>query len=201
MKKTVTLLVCLGMILLVLGLLPVHGEEEIYDEVVRLHVLAHSDEEEDQALKLVVRDRVLACSADLLEGVEGREAAEETLRASLETLCYEAQKCIWEEGFDYAVEVVLGKEKYPTREYESFCFPSGEYLSLQVRIGEAKGTNWWCVLFPPMCLSAATEANDGEDAWISAGFTGEQYKIITQTDQPTYRIRFKVLEALERITR
>ena len=153
-KRVLIATLALCAVLLFIGLFPVHGEEEIYDEVVRLHVLAHSDEEEDQALKLVVRDRVLACSADLLEGVEGREAAEKTLRASLETLCYEAQKCIWEEGFDYAVEVVLGKEKYPTREYESFCFPSGEYLSLQVRIGEAKGKNWWCVVFPTLCLPA-----------------------------------------------
>ena len=196
MKKAVTLLVGLCVIILTLGFLPIHGENEIYEQVVRLHVLAHSDSEEDQALKLRVRDRVLSYSAQLLSEVTDREEAARLLKKDLNGICLEAQECVREAGYDYGVEVILGQERYPTREYESCCFPSGEYLSLQVRIGEAAGQNWWCVLFPPLCLSAASEQSD-EGAFIAAGLSGEQYKIITQTDGAPYRVRFKLLEALE----
>ena len=89
--------------------------------------------------------------------------------------------------------VELGQESYPTREYERLAFPAGEYLSLRVMIGEAEGQNWWCVLFPPLCLHTAVTP---EEEMISVGFTPDQIKVLTDSDTPKYRLRFKLLELL-----
>ena len=102
---------------------------------------------------------------------------------------------------NYDVDIIIGEEYYPTKNYENCAFPEGEYVSLRVCIGEAEGQNWWCCLFPPLCLSAASEDADesNEDAFISVGFTGDQYKLITETEQPKYRIRFKILETIQKL--
>ena len=196
-----------GIVLLfLLGLfsvLPIHGEQGIYDSVVRLHVLANSDTEQDQALKLMVRDEVLRVTAPLLEGCESREQAEHILQEHSDEIAAAAQAVVTEQGYDYPVSVLLGKEEYPTRNYENCCFPGGTYVSLRVCIGQAEGQNWWCVLFPPLCLSAASAKDQGEssneEAFISVGLTEEQYKIITETDNVKYRIRFKILETVQEL--
>ena len=178
-----------------LGLLPIHGESAIYDNVLRLHVIANSDNEEDQALKLKVRDAVLEKSAELLVDCKSRDEARAVIESNLAVLEEEAQNTVLTLGYSYEVCAELGNEEYPTKNYESCCFPSGEYLSLKIRIGESAGQNWWCVLFPPMCLSAASE---GTDAFAQVGLSDEQYNIITQTEKPKYKVRFKILEAFER---
>ena len=197
MKNILSVAACLVFLVIVIGLLPVHGEEEIYDSVVRLHVLANSNSEEDQALKLEVRDAVLERSATILDGCESRGEAIVRIEENIGELTDAAARRIGELGYEYGVRVELGEETYPTRNYESCCFPAGEYLSLRVLIGDAEGQNWWCVLFPPMCLSAATARADAEDAFVAVGLSGEQYKIITETDNAKYEVRFKILEALE----
>ena len=195
MKKILTLCVCICLVFVLLGLLPVHGEARIYDSVLRLHVVANSDSEEDQALKLRVRDRVIDIANKVCADCDTVEDARTVITAHLEDIADAAADEIKSQGYRYDVEVSLGKEQYPRKTYASLCFPSGEYLSLQVRIGEAVGQNWWCVLFPPLCLDAATSSN--EDAFISVGFTPDQYKIITETDNPKYEARFKLLEIIE----
>ena len=197
MKNLLTVAVCLAFILIFIGLMPIHGEAEIYDSVVRLHVLANSDTEEDQALKLKVRDSILAASSKLLEGCTTREDAIRIIEKNSDVLEKSAKDTIEAAGYDYPVRIELGEEEYPTKNYESCCFPSGSYVSLRVMIGEAEGQNWWCVLFPPLCLSAATEKSETEDAFIAVGFSEEQYKIITETDDTTYEVRFKILETIE----
>lgn len=199
MKNLLTITVCLAVILIFIGLMPIHGENEIYDSVLRLHVLANSDSEEDQALKLRVRDAILADSAEIFEECTTREEAIEKINSAIPVLTQTAKNTISEAGYDYSVKIELSEEEYPTRNYESFCFPSGSYTSLRVLIGEAKGQNWWCVLFPPLCLSAATDKSSAEDAFISVGLTEGQYKVITETDSPAYEVRFKVLETIEGI--
>ncbi len=195
MKKILILSICVCLLFALLGVMPVHGEAEIYDGVLRLHVVANSDSEEDQALKLLVRDRVVELTECLTGDCEDLEQTRGVVTDNLSLIADEAQRVIEENGYAYDVEVRLGKEEYPRKSYASLCFPSGEYLSLQVLIGDATGQNWWCVLFPPLCLDAATEAN--EDAFISVGFTPEQYKVITETDTPKYKARFKLLEVIE----
>ncbi len=196
-KRFYPALIIAMVILMALSYLPIHGEAEVYDTVLRLHVLANSDSEEDQALKLKVRDAVLEVTAPLLEGVTDRDGAEAVIRAHMTDIQAAAETVVAENGSNQAVTVMLDMEDYPTRNYESCAFPAGKYLSLRVCLGEAEGQNWWCVLFPPLCLSAATEKEDTEDAFIQVGLTKEQYGIITETEDTKYRVRFKILETIK----
>ena len=200
MKKILTLGVSLVVIFIFLGLMPVHGEADIYEKVIRLHVVANSDSEEDQALKLKVRDEVLAVVTGICaeNKCENTEEACSVVREHIDEIAKAAEKRVAAEGYQYDVKVLLGQENYPTKNYEDLAFPAGRYISLQVKIGEGEGENWWCVLFPPLCLSAASEsAVSAEDALVNIGFSGEQYKIITQSDNVTYNVRFKILETFE----
>lgn len=192
---TATLMLCAA--LLVVGLLPIHGEADVYDTVVRLHVIANSDSEEDQALKLKVRDAVLGVTTPLLSSCSTREQAQATLVSAFGEIQAAAEAIVKEAGRSDKITLALDEETYPERDYDGFCFPSGTYLSMRVCIGDAAGQNWWCCLFPPLCMGSATATTeDAEDAFIAVGMTPSQYKIITASDRPVYRIRFKLLEVL-----
>ena len=196
-KRILTLSLTVALCLLVVGFLPVQGEEEIYDKVVRLHVLANSNTAEDQAVKLAVRDAVLDVTVPLLQNCQTKEEAVLLLEENRALLTETAQTVLEREGFDDTVSIAMGLEEYPTRTYDSLCFPAGEYISMRVSLGEGEGQNWWCCLVPPLCLGAATVSEkEAEDACISVGFTPVQYKIITESDKPVYRARFKILELL-----
>ncbi len=197
-KRFYTAIVVLLILMMALSFLPVHGEQEIYDTVVRLHVLANSDSEEDQALKLQVRDAVLAVTSPLVEDCHSQEEAMAVLEANGALLQAAAEQVIAAAGRTDAVSIRLGEEAYPTRTYENCCFPAGTYVSLRVCIGEAAGQNWWCVLFPPLCLSAATDDGaDNEDAFVQVGLSKDQYGIITETGKTKYKVRFKILEMVQ----
>ena len=196
-RKLLIGVLLLASLMLFIGLLPVHGEAEIYDSVIRLHVLANSDSEEDQALKLEVRDAVLEITAPLLQGVTDRKQAQILLEEHLPSIQAAAEEVIARAGREDRVTLLLGEEDYPERSYDSFCFPAGSYLSLRVCIGDAEGQNWWCCLFPPLCLGASTVSEEeAEESFISVGFTPSQYKIITESEKPVYKVRFKILEWL-----
>ena len=196
MKKSVLILLsALLLLIALLSILPIHSESLIYDEVLRLHVIANSDSDADQKLKLLVRDAILEETQKILKNAKSREEAEKIISENSALLENIALETVRKNQFDYPVTLELGREKYPTKNYESCAFPSGEYLSLRIKIGEASGQNWWCVLFPPLCLSAATD----KDAFTSVGITDNQYQIITETDNPKYKIRFKLLESFEQL--
>ena len=195
MKRTIAITLILVSLFLFVGLFPVHGEEKIYNSVVRLHVLANSDTEEDQTLKLKVRDAILEKTAPLLENCTDRDEAEAILRANLAELTETAKSVLEAAGSDDDVTIEFDNEEYPERTYDSFCFPAGTYLSMRVLIGSGEGHNWWCCLFPPVCRAAATVSKkEAEDAFVSVGLTPSQYKIITESDKPVYKVRFKILE-------
>lgn len=198
MKKMTVATVCVLVIFLFLGLMPTHGETEIYDKVLRLHVLANSDSEDDQTLKLAVRDRIVSLCGERLADCTSLDEAKSRLEDMEDTLLSVASEVVTEAGFDYGVRLELSQEHYPRKTYDGLCFPSGEYLSLRVILGEGGGQNWWCVLFPPLCLGAASKPAQ-EEAFIAAGFTSGQYKLITESDKVTYKIKFKCLEWLERL--
>ena len=194
-QKLLIVILFLAVALMFIGLTPIHGEAEIYDSVIRLHVLANSDSEEDQALKLQVRDAVLAYTSPLLANCADQDEARVLLDANRDAIRAVAEEVIAAAGRQDAVTVMLGEESYPRKSYDSICFPGGSYLSLRVCIGAAEGQNWWCCLFPPLCLGAATVSSEAaEESFVSVGLTPSQYKIITETDKPVYKIRFKILE-------
>ena len=198
MDKLLTLALCIAIVFMLIGLLPVHGEEAVYDSVIRLHVLAASDSAEDQHRKLLVRDAILNKTAEFLAGIETREEAAECLAAHLGELESVAEETLALAGCSEPVSVLLGDEDYPTRYYASCAFPSGRYLSLRVLIGEGDGENFWCVLFPSLCLAAATTgAEEVGSSLAELGLSGDQYRIITDTGDTTYRVRFKILEVFE----
>ena len=198
-QKILLLFCVLFLCVTICDVLPIHGEEKIYESVVRLHVLANSDSAEDQALKLKVRDAVLAYVSPRVIDSKSKDEAILILQGELENINEIAARVVADEGYDYPVDVTLTLEEYPTRNYESMSFPSGEYASLRVMLGNAEGQNWWCVLFPPLCLSAASEKASNEEAFIAVGLNSDQYKIITQTEETTYYLRFKLLEVIENI--
>jgi stage II sporulation protein R len=199
MKLQKILILCCVLVLCVslCGILPIHGEEKIYESVVRLHVLANSDSDEDQALKLKVRDAILSYVTPIVTDAKSREEAIAILQGELSEIEEVAKEKVSQEGYGYSVAVTLTLEDYPTRNYEAMSFPSGQYVSLRILIGEAEGQNWWCVLFPPLCLSAASEKAENEEAFIAVGLNSDQYKIITESDNMKYQLRFKILEAIK----
>ena len=172
------------------GALALRTQDELADKVVRLHVLANSDSEEDQVLKLRVRDAVLEQATAILEQSADRREAESRLRGQLLELERIAAKEIAVEGYDYPVTVNLENTDFPTKEYDGFTLPAGEYLALRVIIGEGKGQNWWCVVFPPLCTAASA---DVPASALAAGFSEEEVSLITEENQG-YVLKFKAVE-------
>lgn len=196
-KRLLIATLVLSSLLLIVGVLPINGEAQIYDTVVRLHVLANSDSAEDQSLKLEVRDAILEVTSPVLKDCSDRAEALVRLEKAMPEVQAAAERTIANRGRKDSVSIELGLEDYPRRDYDSVCFPAGAYVSMRVCIGDAEGKNWWCCLFPPLCLGAASVSRtDAEDACISVGFTPSQYKIITESDAPVYHVRFRLLELL-----
>ena len=163
---------------------------EIRSSVLRMHVLANSDSEEDQALKQQVRDRLLEISREIYSHAATREEAVRQTNAHLQLLQEEAQKVVALRGYDYRVSVALENSYFTTRTYGDVTLPAGNYQALRVVIGEGEGHNWWCVMFPPLCISAASE----DEAQLSEVLTPEQMELV-ETDG--YEVRFKCVELYE----
>ncbi|MBE6935056.1 MAG: stage II sporulation protein R [Ruminococcaceae bacterium] len=164
-------------------------QERVAEQVLRLHVIAHSDSAADQALKLAVRDRVLLETERLTADADGLSAARAAVAAHLTTLERAAAETVAAAGYAYPVRVTLGDTRFPTRRYGGFALPAGTYDALRVVIGEGEGQNWWCVLFPPFCTSAAF-AETAE----AAGLSSAEIRFLTGSG---YELRFRVMEWLE----
>lgn len=171
------------------GGLALNTQQQLAERVVRLHVLANSDTEADQTIKLQVRDAVMAELTPLLDGITSREEAEIILERSLPALQQTARARLTELGSSDPVAVELAVTEFPTRTYGSFALPAGEYLALRVLIGEAAGQNWWCVAFPPLCAAAVS---DVAATALAAGLEERQISLITEEEG--YLLRFKTVE-------
>ena len=150
--------------------------------LVRLHVIAVSDDDYEQALKLRVRDEVLAYISPKLDGVKSAHDAQRIIAAELDGIRAAAEAAA--EG--RSVQVTLSEEYYPTRNYEKFSLPAGRYQSLRVILGEGKGHNWWCVVFPPLCISAAEQEQAVES------MSDDMKGIVTEDEG--YEYKFRILE-------
>ncbi len=157
------------------------GEAEIYDSVIRLHVLANSDSEADQAIKLAVRDAIL--DAGIFNGESDINAAKASMESALKKAEALANARLASLGVPYTAKCVFSREHYPTRIYENKRLPAGTYMSVQVVLGKGEGQNWWCVLFPPFCIGTCEKplTDSGEEVFN----TGSRYSF-----------RFKLLEWL-----
>jgi stage II sporulation protein R len=169
------------------------GCEDIPNHVLRLHVLANSNSEEDQALKLKVRDRILTICAGMLDGVKSRSDAEQAVAAELPQIQSAAEDEIRRQGYQYPVRAELTNMYFTTRRYENVTLPAGEYDALRVTIGSGKGHNWWCVLFPALCLPAAEAPAELQDV-----LNRNEMQIVTGKNGG-YEVKFKSVEMYEQL--
>ena len=157
-------------------------QNDISGSLVRLHVLAVSDDETEQRIKLRVRDAVLEYISPLLEDAESSEDAKRIISAHANGIRAAAEKA----SQGRRVTVTLGEEYYPTRDYEGFALPAGKYDSLRVILGEGNGHNWWCVVFPPLCVSAAEQEKALET------MKDDVRGIVADSDG--YTVKFRIVE-------
>lgn len=167
-----------------------YRETQLATRVVRLHVLANSDLEEDQDLKLEVRDSVLALAEGYLADCTSISQAKDILKLHLQELADVGAETVSEEGYNYPVSVTLETTYFPTKEYADYALPAGNYQALRVEIGAAEGHNWWCVVFPSLSVDAVSERSKSA---IKDGLTEEDIALLTGEDEG-YVFRFQCLE-------
>ena len=169
--------------------------EKLNEELIRLHVVANSDSEEDQAIKLQVRDAVTASLQNDFENIGNVEEAKAYLQENLPKIQAVANEALAAVGFDGEAAVSLCKEAFDTRYYETFTLPAGVYEALRITIGEGNGKNWWCVVFPSLCVPATSSGF--EDAAVGAGFSDTLSGALTGEED--YEVRFYLLDTLGRL--
>lgn len=192
-KLECSLLFGLAVMLLLGG--RVHGAQTaLAGKLVRLHVIANSDSQRDQAVKLLVRDQMLKEVEVLLAGEDDLNRAKEKIQAALPALAAAGQAVVEEAGEPYQVTAALEQTFFPTKEYEGFSLPAGEYTALRIVLGEGAGANWWCVLFPPLCTGVASE--QVAETAQAAGLTEDEIALITEQDGG-YVFRFRCVDLWE----
>lgn len=194
MKKFIGILISLGLLLFGLCVVDIWQDKGILQQnIIRLHVVANSDSEEDQSAKLQVRDAVIAYLQPLTAGISNKEKAMELITDQLPTIQQIANEKLAELGEKERTVVSLGAETFRTRKYETFSLPAGVYDSLRIQIGEGEGENWWCVVFPSLCLP--TTSDGFRDTAVSSGFSVE----LGNTLSNKRKLRFFILDCLGRM--
>lgn len=166
--------------------------QAVENEVLRLHVIANSDSAEDQKLKLAVRDELLSEWKQNYSSFSTKGEAEEAMKNDISLFEKTAKRVIEKNGFDYPVSARVEKSSFPTRTYGTVTLPAGEYDALKVIIGEGKGKNWWCVMFPPLCLPAAQASAKLEDVLDSG-----ELELVMQN--PRFEMRFWIVEKIREL--
>lgn len=172
------------------------GEEcsFIRENTLRLHILANSDSPADQALKLKIRDAVLSHSGELFSGCDTRQKMVSAAQEQLSDIQRIAEQTAMHNGYDLPVTVSVTDMFFETRQYDNVLLPAGTYTAVRIELGEAAGKNWWCVLYPPLCVSAAQTGFTEEEAQISDS-------LLQQEELPRYRVRLAVVEWWESLCR
>ena len=190
MKILLTSLISLLLAASVILILPLEDEEKLYDEVLRLHIMADSDETDAQIAKLLVRDAVLSTYADVFSLHKSKEEAEQYLEKNIEGIESTAKEALRSAGLDYPVSATLEREWFDTRTYTDFTLPAGDYTALKITLGEGKGQNFFCMLYPALCVKTALgdTVNTKEEA-----FDESTVAFVTKGG---YAVKFRVLEFL-----
>ncbi len=192
MKKIRKRLGILGLaVMLVLGISVWKDKQVLREDLIRLHVVGASDSEHDQEVKLQVKDAIISYLQETVESPTDAQVAEETIRNLLPELEVVANATLAEAGVSQNATVSLEMEEFPQRQYETFSLPAGVYRSLRVTIGQGQGKNWWCVVFPTLCLPATSQGF--EDTAVGAGFSDTLTNTL-QKKTPAYEIRFFFLD-------
>lgn len=174
-------------------------QKGIADEVIRLHVLANSDEDYDQQLKIKVKDGIVKMLENELNNSMSKDETRIILLQNLDKIEDKAKEIIEENGYNYNVSAKITFDDFPTKQYGDVVLPAGEYEALKVEIGEAKGKNWWCVMFPPLCFVDASvkEVPKEDKDMLKSVLTDTEYDIVTKADNENdipIKIKFKIVE-------
>lgn len=174
-------------------------QKHMAQEILRLHVIANSDREDDQALKMKVKEGVVDYVSALTQVGEDLESTKYVISLYMEEIRQEAQRIVQEEGYSYDVKVELTESYFPIKTYGEAVFPAGIYQALKIEIGEAKGKNWWCVLYPNLCFvdSAYGVLDEEQKEMLKEVLTEEEYESIFQADSKDIKISFKLFSGWE----
>ena len=186
---------CLGLWVLTCSVSIAANKQKLKENLVRLHVVANSDSQGDQSTKLQVRDAVVAYLQEAMAGFEDVETAKAYISENLSQIRQIANCVLVSQGAAPDAEVTLGKEIFDTRYYDTFKLPAGIYESLRITIGEGQGKNWWCVVFPTLCLPATS---DGFEA-VAAGAGFDEALLGALEGKQGYEVRFYLLDLLGKL--
>lgn len=197
--KKISLIICLSILTIctIAGLRirrqQALSQQHIASQIIRLHVIANSDETEDQTLKKEVKDQVVTYLRSKMNQAASIQAARQVICQEMDTLKEIAEKKIRQEGYDYPVTVSLGTTYFPVKEYGDMAFPAGDYEALRVQIGKSKGRNWWCVMYPSLCLVDGvyqTVPENSKDKLKQVLSTSEYQSLVDGGEDVQFRLRF-----------
>lgn len=174
---------------------------DISDSVFRLHVIANSDSPADQNLKYIVRDSIIDYINEISSSATSKEEVLQIAKSNISEIQSIAINTVRKEGYDYSVNVEVGNFVFPKKTYGDITFPPGFYDALKVEIGDAKGQNWWCVMFPPLCFVDVTSGivPDESKLKMQENLSKEEYKLISQ-ESTNVKVKFKIVEVLQNFT-
>lgn len=172
---------------------------DISNSIFRLHIIANSNNVEDQNLKYKVRNNILQYMNTIIGEENSKEKIMETILLHLDNFKNIAQNTIYDNGYTYKVSVKIGNFEFPTKTYGDISFPPGNYDALRIEIGEAKGENWWCVMFPPLCFVDVTSGIVPEESKeiLESELTDEEYELICNNSEE-FKVKFKIVEVLQK---
>ena len=200
MSMILLAVIILGIITLGLGIYTQTVTQTLSENILRFHVVANSDTTEDQLLKQQVKDEIIAYMQPLLKNAEDIDESKRLIMAYSEDIKQVANRVVSKWGKDYKVQLFIDHANFPTKSYGDIILPAGEYEACRIIIGEGKGENWWCIMFPPLCyVDAATGVVPAEGkAKLQEQLTDEQYNMICNADAP-YEIRFKIVDKVNNL--
>ena len=174
--------------------------DNLYNSIFRLHVIANSDSEGDQALKYIVRDGLIDYMNNNCNNLFNKDEVVMYAKKNISNLQKVAEDIIQEQGFNYPVTVEIGNFEFPTKKYGDITFPAGFYDALRVKIGESSGKNWWCVMFPPLCFVETTTGiiPDSSKELLQNSLSDESFIIVSESNSSNVAIKFKIVEFFEK---
>lgn len=164
---------------------------DLKESIIRFHIRANSDREEDQALKLKIRDEILKAMKEKFQGIKDIGESRRIIKDNMEEMKYITERVIKEEGKDYEVNISLGEDTFPTRKYGNLVLPAGSYETLLISLGEGRGQNWWCVMFPPLCFVDITHS-------VAYNLEEELGIEIKEDEEPTLKLKWKIVEFIKK---
>lgn len=178
-------------------------QSEIASSVVRLHIVANSDSDGDQAVKLEVRDAIIAEFSDCLQTAQSPAQAEQIMQDNLSRIEAVANRVLKENGYSYQAQASIGETHFPVKHYENITLPPGNYRALRIVLGNGAGQNWWCVMYPPLCFSGSVEGSASQEsqAMLKSSLGEENYTLITdgadESGELPVQFKFKILEIFD----